>query len=159
MVSQCMCQTCLVFQDYTQFLCYLSGIKMMPLMMLSCSRTLVILGAVNWETAKERKSTWLVTSRSGLEGICETHVLQSPLRAWCWRLSHFCRSRSWFSEELRPAVSGASGTLNSPVFSRAPHPSVDTRQTHQNKVELHNYKPFLRSEYFLASPVVLTWFL
>lgn len=32
---------------------YLSGIKMMPLMMFSCSRTLVILGAVNWETANK----------------------------------------------------------------------------------------------------------
>lgn len=29
--------------------------KMMPLMMLSCSRTLVILGAVNWETEKKEK--------------------------------------------------------------------------------------------------------
>lgn len=35
---------------------YLSGMKMMPLIMLSCSRTLAMLGAVNWEMREKSKN-------------------------------------------------------------------------------------------------------
>lgn len=64
----------------------------------------------------------------GYEGETRADWAQSPWGAWCWRSSRFCRSRSWFSEEPRLAVSGASGTRNSPWFSRAFHPSVDARR-------------------------------
>lgn len=33
---------------------YLRGMKMMPLMIFSCSRTLAMLGAVNWKTKRRR---------------------------------------------------------------------------------------------------------
>lgn len=108
--------------------------KMMPLIMLSCSRTLAMLGAVNCATRGEEKNKTKIASL--LTGRHESGTRMSaecwsPSGAWCWHWSHSCRSRSWFAAGPQPAGWGTSGTLSSPLFSHVSHPSekIHTRTT------------------------------